>query len=111
MPSTRVAHVIAVGLDLIDAWVADDATCDSVFALRLAPWSREAHAAVNEILEAADLPDGATAQVGPLIATHGGLALLEGVAIAVLGMVHADSRRRKRSITDSISALLVDPDS
>ncbi|MBX9718914.1 MAG: hypothetical protein K2X36_08730 [Microbacteriaceae bacterium] len=73
-----VAHVIAVGLDLIDAWVGDDATRDSVFALRLAPWSREAHAAVNGILEAADLPDGATAQVGPLIATHGGLALLLG---------------------------------
>lgn len=105
-----VAHVIAVGLELIDAWVADDATRDSVFALRLAPWSKGAHAAVNGILEAADDGERATAQVGRLIATHGGLALLEGVAIAVSGVVHADARRRKRAISESISALLVDPD-
>lgn len=101
-----VAHVIAVGLALIDAWVADDATRDSVFALRLAPWSREAHAAVNGILEATDDSEGATAQVGRLIAIHGGLALLEGVAIAVSGTIHADARRRKRSLSASISALL-----
>ena len=105
-----VAHVIAVGLDLIDAWVANDATRDSVFALRLAPWSKEAHAAVNGILEAADDSHSATAQVGRLIATHGGLALLEGVAIAVSGTIHADARRRRRSLTASISALLLRDD-
>ena len=101
-----VAHVIAVGLDLIDAWVADDATRDSVFALRLAHWSKEAHAAVNGILEAAEDSEGATGQVGRLIAIHGGRALLEGVAIAVSGTIHADAGRRKRSLAASISALL-----
>lgn len=105
-----VAHVIAVGLDLIDAWIADDATRDSVFGLRLAPWSREAHAAVNGILEAADESGGATAQVGRLITTYGGLALLEGVAIAVSGTIHADARRRKRGLADSVSALLLSDD-
>ena len=105
-----VAHVIAVGLDLIDAWVADDATRDSVFALRLAPWSKEAHAAVNGILEAADDSEGASALVGQLIAVHGGLALLEGVAIAVSGTIHADARRCKRSLADSVNALLLRDD-
>lgn len=102
-----VAHVIAVGLGLIDEWIADDATRDSVSALRRAPWSREAHAAVDSILEAADAPPGALEQVGRLIATHGGLALLEGVAIAVSGTLHANARIRKRSLGDSVSAMLL----
>jgi len=105
-----VAHVIAVGLDLIDEWVADDATRDSVFALRLAPWNGEAHAAVDGILTAADAPAGALSQVGRLITTHGGLALLEGVAIAVAGTLQANARIRKRSLDESVSAMLVRDD-
>lgn len=101
-----VAHVIGVGLELIDTWVADETTRDRVFALRLAPWNRAAHAATNSILEFADSPHGAKAQVGVLIAEHGGLAVLEGVAIAVSGVIHADARLRKRSIATSLAALL-----
>lgn len=101
-----VAHVIGVGLELIDSWVAKDATRDRVFALRLAPWNKAAHAATNSILEVADTPLGAKAQVGALIAEHGGLAVLEGVAIAVSGVIHADARFRKRSIAASLAALL-----
>lgn len=101
-----VAQVIGVGLELIDSWVADDATRDRVFALRLAPWNEAAHAATNSILEVADTRVGAKAQVGALIAEHGGLAVLEGVAIAVSGVIHADARFRKRSIAASLAALL-----
>jgi len=101
-----VAHVIGVGLELVDTWVADQAMRDRVFALRVAPWNRAAHAATNGILEAADTPLGAKAHVGALIAEHGGLALLEGVAIAVSGVIHADARFRKRPIADSLAVLL-----
>jgi len=103
-----VAHVISTGLDLLDRWMRDDARRDAVIALRLAPWSREAHAAANSVVEAADTRDGAAAQVGRLIATHGGLALLEGVAIAVSGSVHADARLCKRSLAESIGTMLND---
>lgn len=101
-----VAQVIGVGLELIDTWVADPRMRDRVFALRLAPWNRAAHAATNGILEAADSPHGAMAQVGALIAEHGGLALVEGVAIAVSGVIHADARFRKRAVADSIRVML-----
>lgn len=103
-----VAHVIRAGLDLVDRWMREDATRDSVVALRLAPWSPEAHAAAESIVEAADTREGATAQVGRLIATHGGLALLEGVAVTVSGALHADARIRKRSLAESIEAMLRD---
>lgn len=85
-----VAHVIGVGLGLLDQGHRDGTLGSALARARPPVWEAEAMRAALDILRAAR-EASAFAQLGNLHRRHGGHAILEGTLLAVAGTVIAQA--------------------
>lgn len=100
-----VSHVIGLGLGKLDEWSRDKDLRKALASAKPQPWNAAAGKAARQILEFAR--DGsAFARLDVLVRRFGGLAILEGTAVAVAAVVRTAAVRRRSTLDEACDALL-----
>ncbi|MEQ6897376.1 hypothetical protein [Microbacterium sp. KR10-403] len=100
-----VAHVIGVGLGLLDTWFTERQP--AMPAVRAPRWTTPGRSAATDILAVARKGRAFAATDG-LIRRHRGFTVLEGTALAVAGAVQAIAAQSGTAVVDAAADLLID---
>ncbi|WP_022888590.1 hypothetical protein [Agromyces italicus] len=101
-----VAHVTGVALGTLDRWHSDPALRGAISAARVPKWrDKRSRAAAVDVLALAS-KRRAFDSLHSLIVRHGGLALLEGSALAVAASVMAQAAVERLVVDDLIDEVL-----